>query len=1273
MMSEHSDSFATKVLGKRYLRIFRETIRRGLESELAKHLENDRNFNYYLSELRLDSSLSDEPNGFWERAKKAVERCDPIEKWFNLEKFWEDQENIYGSEPSNATFPKIIRCLLVRLHGFWIFTLDDTNHTFRFVSAAAKYDEWGPEPNTSGRANDTELIGPPKWPEPSIHFGHGVFYRRGITKGSEDLKEILKSSLEQYLLRPGEGSVGLGLRADRGVCLRDTVRDLRGAVALEDCIMRNLSYIGLPIFPKEADKKAESKLGDRGRPIGHFGIFFPAPLGWHVTLEASDWCKNCMFPCGPDAQENICLFQRALNLRRDIVQPLVAQNYVLLSDDRLKSQIAQIALLGNNPKFQNRGIDPSERRKVFLRQVIRDIQPGEKYTEKSGKKDAALVIEDFQAVQIWERHAAIAGLSEGAISASETATTWRQSVRWKFPDLFFAVLRQRLTDFSLQDGPKSGPWSQPPHTGQKRKDGPWQALYRAGHFRLDSEPLDEKHRILIVQKSPGSAPLASSKFLDNALVFWNKALDLIEKCDAPPSLPEFQSEAVVETDSDSQKLTKQLDKCIRNIKWQRLLRNHAAQCLASRLLPKRAEADSTTKLSTFLFYSATDHKALTLLLDAVPPMPESLAVSILGGADLRLDRTSIDVGNALEKIRPRLEHELFEVSHTLPVFLSLAQAAHEAGLLTTGAPLFLANHEPTSKESHDWPIQSEAYHDQSSEHHVDCGTETAFSIPSIWKAWCDECGRAGGKADPALAASACLDHIRLQKEDARGIRVSISSSKAIERDTTLSFLLVDNTEPCVDFHRVLAHDVNLLREHLEESSVRGCQLDHTTSDILAWRKAPKPCDAASSVLDFIERCRLSNGRPSGESKSSDSSPSFCVLLAYVGGEHRLRKRLLTPVANSQEEESDPCSEAKKEDIEPFVQIASSSHEDNLPLGSNFGLTTHIFVPISRPSEHTSTERTEEDIGFAVFSGSQVEHDTVRRVEIRPAQQALVSFATDYLEYAISQELQQTQQRAALQRVAHSISQDGDFYNSIDAMAIRYLRLLKWQQNTNDLTPFVERINIEKGTTEEGISLRALLSSADFLPQAPRQLFIFSAIVLALKQCLAGQPESARPPVSTIPTEATSLKTWIQFLTERIARAELNRDRPTVLEFDVRLDDAERETQIPFGSLCIVLDEMARNCGKYREDETRPKITLDYDMARRVFRVASRNRITGKRVSESTGGGLPILRSIVAANFGKASIVKSCRSPLDANLWELDLILNFASYEEIIKRSQEHSV
>lgn len=102
----------------------------------------------------------------------------------------------------------------------------------------------GAGPNAPILANEIGLSGSPRWSKPSIHFGDGVFYKRGINEGHEELKDILKSSLEQYLLRPGEGSVGLGLRADRGACLRDTVRDLRGAVALEDCIMRNLSYIG---------------------------------------------------------------------------------------------------------------------------------------------------------------------------------------------------------------------------------------------------------------------------------------------------------------------------------------------------------------------------------------------------------------------------------------------------------------------------------------------------------------------------------------------------------------------------------------------------------------------------------------------------------------------------------------------------------------------------------------------------------------------------------------------------------------------------------------------------------------------------------------------------------------------------------------------------------------------------------------------------------------------------------------------------------------------
>ena len=82
----------------------------------------------------------------------------------------------------------------------------------------------------------------------------------------------------------------------------------------------------------------------------------------------------------------------------------------------------------------------------------------------------SLKIEEFQAVQIWERHAAIAGLSEGAIPASEAPYTWRQSVRWNYRDLFLSQLRQTVTGFELtEDNESVSP------SGKERK-GPWCAL-----------------------------------------------------------------------------------------------------------------------------------------------------------------------------------------------------------------------------------------------------------------------------------------------------------------------------------------------------------------------------------------------------------------------------------------------------------------------------------------------------------------------------------------------------------------------------------------------------------------------------------------------------------------------------------------------------------------------------------------------------------------------------------------------------------------------------
>ena len=137
-MSELGDNLSKDLLRKRYLRVLRQTIRQKLEIELDGHFEDRNNFNHYLEKLFGKGCL--DPNSVhseavaWKVAKDTVEQCKPIHSWFNLDKFWEDQEKYPESERGHDGFLNIIRRLLVRLHGFWVFTLDDTNHTFRFIS-----------------------------------------------------------------------------------------------------------------------------------------------------------------------------------------------------------------------------------------------------------------------------------------------------------------------------------------------------------------------------------------------------------------------------------------------------------------------------------------------------------------------------------------------------------------------------------------------------------------------------------------------------------------------------------------------------------------------------------------------------------------------------------------------------------------------------------------------------------------------------------------------------------------------------------------------------------------------------------------------------------------------------------------------------------------------------------------------------------------------------------------------------------------------------------
>ena len=1250
-MNNLHNSSPDVVLRKRYLRILRQTIRQQLELELDDHLKHDDNFKHYLSSLCLPQSCDPSADGI-KKAMAAVDQSPPICDWFNLKEFWKEQFRRFRLREERkgpTAYVNVLRRLMVRLHGFWVFTLDDTNHTFRFVRAPAQYDEWGPDPKSTKQAEAGKADDPDKWP--AIHFGGGVFYRRGTSEGSDDLKNILQSSLKQYLLRPGEGSVGLGLRADRGVCLRDTVRDLRGAVALEDCITRNLSYIGLPIFLAEGGNNFE--LGARGRPIGHFGIFFPAPIGWHTRLKSGpDWCKHCMFPCGAEKpKDDICLFQRMLNLRRDFIQPLVAQNYQTLSSRRFRLRVRQIAELGADPEFQNRGVDPAKRREVFLKKILPEDSECE---SDNGKGDDTLKIEDFQSVQIWERHMAIAGLSDGTIPMSEASTTWRQSVRWKYPDLFFAHLRQTVTDFQLTQGEK-GPWC-------NRKNGPWQTL-KESKFTLDSQQLGPRHQILIIGKPATDDEPTPTSFNQNALqAFWESALKLIDNTHPPDCLPEFRGNTDPGTIRD-QTVSEKLNKQVRDQKWGRLLRSHIAQCLASRLLYPNEEA---MNLSPLLFPPGESRTELKASLDRIERIYNALSVSILGGAPYRFfdsgPRDSIKVSKGLKPLQERFLFELRNVGHTMRVLLSLTLAAEKAGLLDGSTPLFLSNHDPSAVQGKDWPIQSEAYHLRNT-HEVDCGTETAFAIPAIWDAWC----KMFASDHPKLSKIRCLDRIILAKKP-DGIRVTLRSSTKLRE--YLSFSLVENKEACKVFQGVLVHDAKPLKALLMKD--RSAALEGGMSRVLrreGENKFSEACDAANQVRNFLARCRKCDGcKPDQEAQPK--KPSFCILLARVGGEWQLKQRSLNDDEQTAEtfpsDSSGSCIKVTLQERRAFEQVASSAQADDHPLGHEYGLSAHVFVPLSRPVED---QYADPDVGFLLFSGSQAEHDTIRRVDIRPAQQALVSFATDYLEYAIAQELQQVRQIASLQRIAHSLSQDSAFYQSAAAAKPHYAALMDIGGHSNDpneaARTFANLAASGKITTKLADQLFDLLLNCDFLLKADLQSFVFATTVECLKQTLVGRPENKYP--TPKPAAALNLRTWIEHLQVRIQENEGARDKPTAFKFDnPQLNGSEVESLLPFGSICVLLDELARNAAKHRRENTIPIVKLNYEQSSRSLSIIVTNEISSKPADESTGGGIPILRNLLSANFGTTSLRHCGPEKSSQNIWCVEVCLDFRIFE---RRSQ----
>lgn len=1036
----------------RSLAIARDLIRRELEDAIRKHLEatepnypgnGESNLDHYVTALGLSGDMKCQ---WTHNEQKKVDNCYWIRDWFDLEKFWEEFSD---DDLKELTKGEVLTELIVRLHGFWFFVLDDSNHSFRYVPIQSESNEWGETEETIDKPISRY-----------IHFGKGVYY----SKKDEHQKDLSKI-LEHYLLRPGQGSVGLGLRADRGVCLRDTVRDFRGAVALEDYLTRNLSYIGLQIFPKrkripKTSSGQDWELGRRGRPIGHWGVFFPAPLGWHRDLEENELCDNCSSVCSGNASSSrdtkrgpFCLFKKLRDVCEDYLQPLFANFYSHRSSRLFQSLVLRISGLGDDPQFQNSELTnkaAEERRKRFFQKVLDCEDLGAVNESKvGGAGQSHSLVTPFQprfpVVQVWECHHAIDFDRKG--QQSQSSLQWRRSIGWSYDDLYFGILRERL-------GKLLG-------TLEKEKD---EGKIDFKCFSLngsDSEKVGE-FKILV-------SPAASVDTLTETKLseYWCKAekcikeaVDQLEDTDSPSNFKEFQEFGGLEGQGNQQdQIDRLLDQKVRAAKLRQLLRGHAAQCLASAILGLE------TKLSNRLFRTTDSPPDLKKRVRELNQTLEDLkeaqkARKAIFSAVLQAEPFQCKVEGS--NVPARVEIELKENRFTRRVFEALAEIMLE-NPSKLGRFSVVTNHLSGDRDSanKDCPIQSDA---KVADDRVgfDCGLETAIAVRSICNAWVSH-----EKGNDDAKQSEPLDAIDTSiVEDSGGLRhVEFKLSGGTRPKDNPITLTLERAVPgeCEGWH-VIAFEKNTESDSVSVGKLlkfsngfhNSAFPEDSLKSLAKIKKVFEGEEAEYSKENLFHGCGI---LLRGRGEKGTFLDYTLVNLLYPEKPERISKlKLKLPqIINSVWPDTDNPAQAF---TKALWNVAIEGFEFPDTLGISPDLNAHLFTPMFVDGRRF--------VGFSIFADSQDEKDVAKRVEFRPAQAALVEFSTDYFESAISKELGGLEIQKASIGIGESIGESTTFHDYSKDLNLLDYQLREYTDEVVEVKAEVEKLTDELVTLLSGL-------------------------------------------------------------------------------------------------------------------------------------------------------------------------------------------------------------
>lgn len=1248
-------------------------IRSRLDIELRKHV--NWNLNHYINVLE----ISDKKLPFSGRIKSSVYDSEkPLQsKW--LKRWFKTKEDFPKNQSSER---ESLVDLIVAMHGFWIFFMDDTRNTFGFPPFFQSEDDC------------------------PIEFGKGISYKDELNR---ELQTIVG---HQYLLRPGEGSLGLGVRNGVGVCLRDTIRDLKGSVAAEDCMMRNISYIGIPIFTEKEIKKTEKTSDNhdfmRRRAFAYFNLLFPAPNAWHPEYSDKKHRQEGCF------KAKRCLFKMINKLCNTDIKPFALEIYKSILNESFGVKTFRISELAEDEKFLTLS-DKKNRRKRFLGRVLgKGAHDGQLYPQKH--------MEDFlsvNAAQIWTRESSNkAGKNDDAKSHWNLSSLWNggagleQSLIDSFPEIYSTVIDSTGEPSAkslnqIDDLPK--PWL---ILNEKRNE---LHLFPI-NLSIKEDEKDEKGMLWLLFDHDLKELQGSDSIKDLVSMvgkFWEVVHDIATK--NPKEIDLFHPEFFrTETDSRTKQILKE--------KRKRLIETYGAKLLCNQIL----QPDQTEKISEWLIDSVSQKSLKTTLCHIFDN--HTKLISFIQGAFLVLPQKwaldSIEIKGLKKLLAKRVLKELLYLP-TISTYLNVLQSCEQID----GNVEILTNAIQGSKKLAGFsqnPIQSDSDFHQLSDpknekvKFFDFGAQTALASENIWNEWLKLPNIDSNDQKP-------LDMIYVKKENNGCLDMYLYNHEVTDKNANVilkwkKFMSAEVAEKAVqvtinrkgqsavrpqyrpligglrtellgDFFLEIRGDGQKIEDKSSENSYGN---NDNNDDAVAKDKS----SAADCIVQNLERCnrfRKKYGEEQGnqdKDKGVYTTPTtYCApILSYISGEWHIRS------AHLDENGKEICEECicnnkktKKKFIESFKRLIRNDEpsEPSKPIANlvgitpDFGFFTHILLPIASQKKVEDKVKGEEKslVGFTIYSGSQQEHDTPKRICFRPEQMKLFHFASNYLEFAINQEMQHEEGLRNLELYlggfTHSLRRRIRFTSTIESISNFHEQLISWIEeyvsNGKDVFTFLEN-EFYKTESSYYSDLLFFLQSTYGLPETKYDILNASILIDALTRVLAGKPEIpldeivSRGVADQIPGGAKNLFEWIKYVTKDCKDYEEGRLRGNSNgKFTIRYDKdftskAKEITFIPLASLLLIIEEVFRNAGKHAPQNSERVIFFSI-IDQYTLMIQSNNTIFSPDQSrESTGFGKRTIERILESNFGLKIDGGWSYEFDDTTQYLLCITMNFTNYK-----------